>query len=126
MSWILLAQAAAGQAAPAATAQPQAAAGGASSLVGMFITFGAIFVVFYLLLIRPQKKQEKARQEMLKGLKKNDRVVTIGGIHGTVASVREKDATLKLDDAGNVKVRFSRSAISQILTKDEEEQETGE
>jgi preprotein translocase subunit YajC len=59
-------------------------------------------------------------------LKKNDRVVTIGGIHGTVAVVREKDVTLKLDDAGNLKVRFSRSAISQILTRDEEEKAEGE
>ena len=78
-------------------------------------------VVFYFMLIRPQRKQEKERREQLKGLQKNDKIVTIGGIHGVVASVRPEDnvVTIKIDDAGKIRMRVSRSAISRIVGKDE-------
>ena len=90
----------------------------------IFIMMGAILVVFYLLLIRPQRKKEKDRQrqreEMLGNLRRNDHITTIGGIHGIVASVGEKEVTIKIDDRGDVKMRFSRDAISKVVGKDDE------
>jgi preprotein translocase subunit YajC len=94
------------------------------SLGGMLLPIAVIVLIFYFLLFRPQKKQEKAHQEMLKGLKKGDKVVTIGGIHGIVQNVRETDVTLKVDEKGEVRMRFSRSAISRVLDKDEEDSES--
>ena len=97
--------------------------GSALPLLWTFIIpFGVIMAIFYLLMIRPQKKEEKQRQEMLKNLKKNDKVVTIGGICGVVANVREEDVTLKIDESGDVRVRFTRSAISRVVTKGDSEQ----
>lgn len=71
-----------------------------------------IFIVFYFLLIRPQQKQEKERQAMLKNIKKNDEVVTAGGLHGVVLNLKDKTVTARIDD--NVKVEIDRSAISRI------------
>ncbi len=71
-----------------------------------------IFAIFYFLLIRPQKKQEKERRKMLSGLNKNDEVVTTGGIHGTVVNVKDKTVTLRIDD--NVKIEIDRSGIAYI------------
>lgn len=121
MNWILLAQAVAEETGtagdPASTTTPPA-------FWHLLLPFAVIFGIFYFLLIRPQKKQEKARRAMLADLKKNDKVVTIGGIRGVVATVREKDVILKVDEAGNVRMRFSRGAISRIVSKDEEDGET--
>lgn len=118
MDWIMLAQAA--QPAPQ---QPQPPSGSIlwSMLVPMMILFGLFYIIFF----RPQKKQEKARREMLKELEKNDKVVTIGGIHGVVANIRrdEKVVTLKVDESGNVRIRVSRSAISRVVSRDEDERE---
>lgn len=69
-----------------------------------------IFVVFYFLLIRPQRKQEKERQKMLAGLNKNDEVVTTGGMHGTIVNLKEKTLTLRIDE--NVKVEVERNCIA--------------
>lgn len=71
-----------------------------------------IFIVFYFLLIRPQQKQEKERQLMLKNIKKNDEVVTTGGIYGVVLNLKDKTVTVRIDD--NVKVEIERNAISRI------------
>ena len=71
-----------------------------------------IFIIFYFLLIRPQKKQEKERLAMLKNIKKNDEVVTAGGLHGVVINLKDKTVTVRIDD--NVKVEIERSAISRI------------
>lgn len=85
----------------------------------MFIMMGLIFVVFYFLLIRPQRKKEKDRQaqrlEMLKALKKSDHIMTIGGIHGIVASVGEDEVTIKVDEKADVRIRMSRDAISKVI-----------
>ena len=113
MNWLILAQA-------SAPAEPPQSPG-LSALFTMIRPFGVIFLIFYFLMIRPQKKQEKERQEMLKALKKNDRVVTIGGIQGVVMNVRDKDVTLRIDDTNDIRVRFSRSAISSVVTKEEDE-----
>ncbi len=82
----------------------------------------AIAVLWYFLLLRPQKRDKSKRDQLLKELKKNDRVVTIGGIIGTVANLSPdgKEVTVKVDD--NAKLRMLRSSIQTVL-KDEGEAE---
>jgi preprotein translocase subunit YajC len=93
----------------------------------LFIMMALIFGVFYFLLIRPQQKKEKdrqkQRQEMLKDLKKNDHVMTIGGLHGIVATVTETEVTLKVDEKNDVRLRFSRDAMSKVVTEEDEKGE---
>jgi preprotein translocase subunit YajC len=94
-------------------AAPQGAEGGGGGAGLMtFLPFVAIIAIFYFLIIRPQNKKQKDTQKMLSALKKGDRVVTIGGIHGVIQSVKDQSVIVKIDD--NVKVEFSRSAISSI------------
>ena len=71
-----------------------------------------IFVIFYFLIIRPQKTKEKEHQKMLSALKKNDEVVTTSGIHGTVINVKDKTFILRIDD--NVKVEIEKNCISYL------------
>lgn len=76
-------------------------------------------LIFYFLLIRPQSKDKKKRAVMLAALKKNDRVVTIGGIVGTVLSVKDDEVTLKVDESSNTKITFLRSAIQTVTAAGE-------
>lgn len=71
-----------------------------------------IFVVFYFLLIRPQKTKEKEHQKMLGNLAKNDEVVTTGGIHGTIINVKDKTITLRIDD--NVKIELEKNCVAVV------------
>ena len=82
------------------------------SLLGSLIPFLLIIVIFYLFLIRPQNKKQKETQKMLDALKKGDKVITIGGIHGTVSSVKENTVIVKVDD--DCKLEFNRTAISSV------------
>jgi preprotein translocase subunit YajC len=95
-------------------------AGGASSLISFF-PFIAIIAIFYFLIIRPQNKKQKDTQKMLGALKKGDKVVTIGGIHGTISSIDGTDVIVKVDD--NTKIKFLRSAVSNVLNAREEKTE---
>jgi preprotein translocase subunit YajC len=88
---------------------------------GIFPMLVILFVVMYLFAIRPQRKQEQEKKKMLDSLKKNDRVVTIGGIHGTVSAVKAE--TVLLTVADNVQLKLSKSAIQRILRKGESEDE---
>jgi len=117
MYWIFTLAQAAGQGGGQGTG---GGAGGASALYSLVVPMLILLAIFYFLLIRPQRKQEKQRQEMLSNLKKNDKVVTIGGIHGIVADVREDDVTLKVDESGNVRLRVTRNGIGRVLGKDAE------
>ncbi len=71
-----------------------------------------IFVIFYFLLIRPQKKQQKAQAAMIEGLEKNDDVVTSGGIHGTIVNLQGDVITLRVDD--NTRIKIQKSAVSRL------------
>ncbi|HUW33603.1 MAG TPA: preprotein translocase subunit YajC [Planctomycetota bacterium] len=77
---------------------------------GFFLVIAAMFAIMYFMLIRPQKKREKERRDMLSELKKGDKVVTIGGIIGTITSINDREVVLQVEDGG--KLRFTRSAIS--------------
>lgn len=74
-----------------------------------------IFIVFYFLLIRPQKKAQDDHKKMVASLKKNDEVITSGGIHGTIANVKDVTVTLKVDD--NVKIEIQKNCITSIKRK---------
>lgn len=80
-----------------------------------------MFVIFYFLLIRPQQQQRKQHGEMLKGLAKNDEVVTNGGIHGTIINVKDTTVILRVDD--NVKLEVEKHSIAYIKKKRGEEGE---
>jgi len=71
-----------------------------------------IFIVFYFLLIRPQKQKEKQHQKMLQGLNKNDEIVTSGGIHGTIVAVKDRTVTLRIDE--NVKMEIDKNSVAYI------------
>ena len=88
-----------------------------SSSLGFLIPMALIFVVFWFFMIRPQNKQRKETQRMLAELKKGDKIVTIGGVHGVVQSVRENTVILKVDE--NCKIEFTRSAIASVKEKGE-------
>ncbi|GIW88867.1 MAG: hypothetical protein KatS3mg108_3191 [Isosphaeraceae bacterium] len=94
----------------------QPAAPGADPLL-LVIQFLPILLLFYFLMIRPQQQQEKRRRAMLEALKKNDRVVTSGGIYGTVVSIdADHDrAVLRVDDEKGVRLTISRSSIVRVL-----------
>ncbi|MGH0054384.1 MAG: preprotein translocase subunit YajC [Sphaerochaetaceae bacterium] len=91
------------------------AASSSGSMMTTFVTFGLIIVIFYFLIIRPQKKRDKETKEMLASIKKGDKVVSIGGIHGTVVVVKETTVVVKVDD--NTRMEFSRNAISSIANR---------
>jgi preprotein translocase subunit YajC len=63
-----------------------------------------LFAIFYFLLIRPQKKQQKQHQQMIANLKKNDQVVTSGGIHGTIVAVKDKTFMVRVDEGTRVQI----------------------
>lgn len=97
-----------------------AAAGGAQGqMMTTFVTFGLVILIFYFLIIRPQNKKQKETKKMLEALKKGDKVVSIGGIRGTVISVKEQAVVVKVDDA--TKLEFTKSAISSVLEQSKEE-----
>jgi preprotein translocase subunit YajC len=99
---------------------------GSSNLLTALLPFAAIFVLFYFLLIRPQKREQARRQDMLGAVKKNDRIVTVGGIYGVVTNIhREADeVTIKVDEATNTKLRITLSSVGRVLG-DEPAEEPG-
>lgn len=92
-----------------AYAQAAPAGGGAGSFMYSFAPFILIFALFYLLLIRPQQKRQKLHKQMLEALKKGDKVVTNGGLLGTVAAVTKEVVTLQVAD--NVRLRVLRAEV---------------
>jgi preprotein translocase subunit YajC len=96
-------------------AQPQAEPQGISS---MFPALVFIMVLFYFLILRPQKGKEQALRDLVANLKEKDRVVTIGGIHGVVTNVqRDRDeVTIRVDESTGTKIRVNSSAIARVVT----------
>ncbi|HYC92136.1 MAG TPA: preprotein translocase subunit YajC [Thermoanaerobaculia bacterium] len=96
------------------------AGGSAAATIANFLPIIAIGLVFYFLVIAPANKQRKKQAEMLSALKKGDRVLTTGGIYGTVQGVEPEAVYLKI--AENVKVKVARSAISGLVSGESESQ----
>lgn len=78
-----------------------------------FIPFILIIVIIYFMMIRPQKKRQQEHEKLVTGLAKGDKVVTVGGLHGTVQSTKEKTVIVKIAD--NVKVEIERTAVSTVV-----------
>src|SRR5512136_2947890 len=92
--------------------------GGNASILWMLGSFVLIIVVFYFLVIRPQNKKQKDAKKMLQSLRKGDRIVTIGGMRGTVVTVKDDAVILKVD--GNTKLEYSKNAVASVLKREEE------
>jgi preprotein translocase subunit YajC len=113
--------------APAAPAKPAAEP---QNPFGSLIVFVPVIVLFYLMILRPQQQQDKKRKEMINQVDRNSRIMTTGGMYGTIVSV-DKDANTVLIRLGNdpgVKVEFARSAIAQVLDgadKDKDKKDAG-
>jgi preprotein translocase subunit YajC len=99
-----------------AMAQPQ---GGnpEGSLISTLVMFTLIIAIFYFMILRPQQKRQKERQKMLDAVKKGDKVVTAGGLHGVVAGIDEK--TILVQVAENVKLKFDRTAVTAVVREGE-------
>lgn len=117
-TFLLLAQEAAPKAEPGA-----GQGGGIESLGRLWLPMLAIGVLWYFLLIHPQRREQAQRNQKLKALKKNDRVVTIGGIIGTIANVEPDgtEITIKVDD--NTRLRMLRTSIQTVLTDDKKDED---
>ena len=89
-------------------------AGGTGTFLVQILPIAAIFLVFYFIVIAPANKQRRKTQEMLSALKKGDRVITQGGIYGTVQGVEAEVVYVKI--AETVKVKVSRSAITSVVS----------
>lgn len=95
----------------------QGIGGNAAAVLGNVLPIVAIGLVFYFIVIAPANKQRKKTAEMLSSLKKGDRVLTTGGIYGSIQSVEAEVVYLKI--AENVKIKVARSAVSGVLTDTE-------
>ena len=97
-----------------ALAQTTDAAASQGSVTGMFIQLALIFLIFYLLLIRPQQKKIKQQEAMLAAIKKGDEVITNGGVYGKVVDAEPFDLTVEI--AEGVKVKMVRSMVREVVT----------
>ena len=102
--------------------------GGGSNPIMSFLPLIAIIAIFYFLILRPQRKKQQENQKMLSTLKKGDRIITIGGVHGIISTVKESTVIVKVDD--NVKLEINRSAIGSVTSlpaaREEKEEEKEE
>jgi preprotein translocase subunit YajC len=93
--------------------QPSGDAG--PSLMSNIILFGSIIAIFYFMIIRPQQKRAKERQKLIDSMKKGDKVVTSGGMYGTIAGLDDKTVLVQIAD--NVKVKLDRGSIATIISE---------
>ena len=84
----------------------------ANPLLSLVFPFILIYVIFYFLIIQPQRKKEKEHRQMLSNLNKNDEIITVGGIHATVVNVKDKTIVARIDD--NVKIELEKSSVVHI------------
>jgi preprotein translocase subunit YajC len=101
--------------APAGAGQPQGAGGGA-----FLIMIIAMFVIMWLFMIRPQRKQQKELEKFRNSLKRGDKVVTAGGIYGTVDEIKDRTVLIKVD--GEVKLRVDKNSLVRDFTQDAPQQ----
>jgi len=94
-------------------APPQGGDAGGGSLISTLIMFGAIFAIFYFMIIRPQQKRAKEREKLLSNIEKGDKIITSGGVHATIVGIEEK--TVLIEIAPNVKIKIERSAIGSVV-----------
>ena len=93
------------------------------NILSLLFPFILILGIMYIFLFLPQKRRDKRHRAMLSELKKNDHVVTAGGMHGIVMSVKEGAVVLKIDDAKDIKVTVNTGSIAQVIPKSGQESE---
>ncbi len=95
----------------------QAGARGETNPIALWLPIILIFAIMYFFIFRPQAKKQKQHRMMLDALKKGDRIITAGGIYGTILSVRDKENTVvvKIDD--NTKIELVKSSVAQVIEK---------
>lgn len=85
---------------------------------GFFLPIIAIFAIMYFLIFRPQMKKQKRQKQMIEALKKGDKIVTVGGIFGTIAGIKEKEGTLIIKIADNTKIELVKTSVAKVLGSD--------
>jgi preprotein translocase subunit YajC len=108
------------------TAHAQAAGATAGGGLGSLMPLIIIFGIFYFLLIRPQQKKLKEHQQMVESAKRNDKIVTAGGIVGTIAKVNSDNETVEVKITTGVEVTVMKSTIANVLTKSSSVEEKSE
>lgn len=88
-----------------------------SQMLSLLYIIG-LFAILYFLMIRPQQQRQKKHQEMVRNVKTDERVITIGGIYGTIVKIKDNSVVLKVAD--NVRIELLKNAISQVISKEEE------
>ena len=83
--------------------------------IGQFIPYLLIFAVFYFLVLKPQQDKQKELKKLIENLKKNDEVVTTGGIYGTIVNVKDKTVVIRIDD--NAKMEIDKEAVASVIKK---------
>ncbi len=101
--------------------QPGGTGKSAGGVPNIFFGLMLAMVVFYIFLFRGQGRKKKELAKMIQGLKKNDRVVTIGGIVGTVVTAKEDEIVVRVDESNNTKMTFVRQSIQRVITGDTED-----
>lgn len=91
--------------------------GGSGNPILTLLPFVLIILVMYLLMIRPQARKQKEKQQMLKNLRPGDEILTIGGVFGKIEGIREKDNVLIVKVAKDVKINISQSAVAEKIEK---------
>jgi preprotein translocase subunit YajC len=104
-----------------------APAGGGGGIMPTLVMAVPMVALFYFLFILPQQQQEKKRRSMIDALKKNDKVLTTGGIYGTVMSVDAKNdkVVLRVDDERGVKMAFTRASVARVIEASSEKPAEG-
>ena len=92
---------------------PQQGQGQGGSMVSTLIMFGAIFAIFYFMIIRPQQKRQKEHQNLLSNVQKGDKVLLTGGIHGKIHTIEEKTFIVEID--ANTKIKVEKGSITSVI-----------
>src|SRR5438045_247649 len=94
-----------------------------AQMIQMILMFAVLGVMFYLIILRPQKREQKQQEDMRGAVKKGDKVVTIGGAHGVVTAVDTTNGIVTVQVDKNCKIDFNKAAISTVITKEEAREE---
>ena len=96
------------------------------SIFSLVVPMLLIFVVLYFMMIRPQRKQQKERESMIDNIKKNDHVLTNGGIFAIIDKVKEKEFIVKIDEKSDVRMRLAKTAIAGLVKDSGREEKKSE
>lgn len=111
---------------PTLLAADPPAPGASDQILNMLVLIVPIAFLFYFLLIRPQRREQAQRQKLLDAVKKNDRVVTVGGIYGVVTNVHREanEITIKVDESTNTKLRLTLGSIARVLGEESSQEKS--